>query len=95
MNECYVNEISVYGQTNMADQNILAFDFPFLTLTMDDLKANAGEPNEKPYHNEDDPSFVPDYLKWSKKGTKYMNYNYYNFQFYNGKLRNFYMTYIP
>ncbi len=95
MNECYVNEISVYGQSNMADQNILTFDFPFKTLTIEDLKANSGEPNEEPYHNDDDPDFVADYLRYTKKGTKYMNYNYYNFQFYNGKLTNFYMTYIP
>ena len=95
MNECYVNEISVYGSKNMVDQNILTFDFPFKTLTMEDLKANSGEPNEKTYHNEDDPSFIADYLKWSKKGTKFMNYNYYEFDFYNGELRNFYMTYIP
>ena len=95
MNECYVNEISVYTSQKRADQKILTFDFPFDTLTIEDLKANSGEPNEKTYHNEDDPKFVADYLKWSKRGTKFYNNNYYDFEFYNGELRNFYMTYIP
>ncbi len=95
MNECYVNEIYVYTSQRRADQKVLTFDFPYETLTIDELKANSGEPNEKVYHNEDDPTFVADFLKWTKKGTKYYNYNYYNFEFYNGQLRNFYMTYIP
>ena len=95
MNECYVNEISIYTSQRRADQKILTFDFPFDTLTIEDLKANSGEPNEKTYHNEDDPKFVADYLKWSKRGTKFYNNNYYDFEFYNGELRNFYMTYIP
>ena len=95
MNECYVNEISIYTSQKRADQKILTFDFPFDTLTIEDLKANSGEPNEEPYHNDENPDFVADYLRYTKKGTKYMNYNYYNFQFYNGKLTNFYMTYIP
>lgn len=95
MKDCYVNEISVYTSSKKADQKILTFDFPFDTLTIEELKANSGEPNEKVYHNEDDPDFVADFLKWTKKGTKYYNYNYYDFEFYNNKLRNFYMTYIP
>ena len=95
MNECYVNEISVYTSQRRADQKILTFDFPFDTLTIDELKANSGEPNEKTYHNEDDPKFIADYLKWSKQGKKFYNNNYYDFEFYNGQLRNFYMTYIP
>ena len=95
MNECYVNEISVYTSQKRDNQKILTFDFPFDTLTIDELKANSGEPNEKTYHNEDDPKFVADYLKWSKQGTKFWNNNYYDFEFYNNQLRNFYMTYIP
>ncbi|MBR4915053.1 MAG: hypothetical protein IKZ42_07235 [Clostridiales bacterium] len=95
MNECYVNEISVYTSQKRDNQKILTFDFPFDTLTIDELKANSGEPNEKTYHNEDDPKFVADYLKWSKQGTKFWNNNYYDFEFYNNELRNFYMTYIP
>ena len=62
---------------------------------MDDLKANAGEPTEKPYHNEDDPKFVADYLEYTKQSTKFMNRNRYKFEFYNSKLSTFYMTYIP
>ena len=95
MNECYLNEISVYTSSSTKPQSVLTFDFPYDTLTIDELKANSGEPTEKPYHNEDDPKFVADYLEYTKKSTKYMNRNRYKFEFYNGKLNSFYMTYIP
>ena len=96
MNECYVNEIYVSALSSSKEsQNVLTFDFPFETLTVEDLKANSGEPTEKPYHNEDDPKFVADYLEYTKQSTKFMNRNRYKFEFYNSKLSTFYMTYIP
>ena len=94
-NECYVNEVTYYGSYTKGDtQNILTFDFP-LNVTIDDLKANAGDPTEKPYHNEDDPKFIADYLEWTKQGKKYMNRNRYRFEFYNYELRNVTITYFP
>ena len=96
MNECYVNEIyvSTLG-SNIPEQDVLKFDFPYTKLTVEDLKANSGEPTETPYHNEDDPTWVADYLEYTKKSTKYMNRNRYKFEFYNSKLSGFYMTYFP
>ena len=95
MNECYINEIYIHININSAsEQTKLTFDFP-LSLTMDDLKANAGEPTEKPYHNEDNPKYTYDYLEYTKKSTKFMNRNRYRFEFTNNKLQGFYMTYIP
>ena len=94
-NECYVNEVTFYGSyTKGETQNILTFDFP-LNVTIEDLKANAGDPTEKPYHNEDDPKFIADYLEWTKQGKKYMNRNRYRFEFYNYELRNVTITYFP
>lgn len=95
MNECYINEIYVHININSSEQQTkLTFDFP-LSLSMDDLKANAGEPTEKPYHNEDNPKYTYDYLEYTKKSKKFMNRNRYRFEFTNGKLQGFYMTYIP
>jgi len=95
MNECYVNEISFYGSyTKGETQNVLTFDFPF-NVTIEDLKANSGDPTEDPYHNDDDPKFIADYLEWTKKGTKYLNRNRYRFEFYNYELRNVSITYFP
>ena len=94
-NECYVNEVSFHGSyTKGETQNVLTFDFP-LNVTIEDLKANAGDPTEKPYHNEDDPKFIADYLEWTKQGKKYMNRNRYRFEFYNYELRNVTITYFP
>ena len=94
-NECYVNEVTFYGSyTKGETQNVLTFDFP-LNVTIEDLKANAGDPTEKPYHNEDDPKFIADYLEWTKQGKKYMNRNRYRFEFYNYELRNVTITYFP
>ena len=94
MNECYVNEIlfKILNDEG-AKQTLISFDFPF-TLTMDELKANAGDPTEKPYHNETS-SNVYDKLEWTKKGTKFMNRNRIEFSFTNGVFKEVDMTYIP
>ena len=94
MNECYVNQIlfKILNDEG-AKQTLVTFDFPF-TLTMDELKANSGEPTEKPYHNETG-SNVYDKLEWTKKGTKFMNRNRDEFSFKNGAFSEVDMTYIP
>ena len=94
MNECYVNQIlfKILNDEG-AKQTLVTFDFPF-TLTMDELKANSGEPTEKPYHNETG-SNIYDKLEWTKKGTKFMNRNRYEFSFKNGAFSEVDMTYIP
>ena len=94
-NECYVNEILFKVLSDEgAKQKVITFDFP-LNLTLDELKANSGEPNEKPYHNEDNPKYIYDTLEWTKKGTKFWNSNRISFRFTNGALKEVSMTYIP
>ena len=94
-NECYVNEILYKVLSDEgAKQKVITFDFP-LNLTLDELKANSGEPNETPYHNEDNPKYIYDTLEWTKKGTKFWNSNRISFRFTNGALKEVSMTYIP
>ena len=94
-NECYINEILYKVLSDEgAKQKVITFDFP-LNLTLDELKANSGEPNEKPYHNEDNPKYIYDTLEWTKKGTKFWNSNRISFRFTNGALKEVSMTYIP
>ena len=94
-NECCVNEILYKVLSDEgAKQKVITFDFP-LNLTLDELKANSGEPNEKPYHNEDNPKYIYDTLEWTKKGTKFWNSNRISFRFTNGALKEVSMTYIP
>ena len=97
MNECYINEILYKKTTLVKDgetQDFVTFDFP-LDLTMDQLKANAGEPTGRTYHNEDNPKYIYDTLEWTKKGTKFMNSNRYSFDYTNGELKEVTITYIP
>ena len=94
-NECYINEILYKVLSDEgAKQKVITFDFP-LNLTLDELKANSGEPNETPYHNEDNPKYIYDTLEWTKKGTKFWNSNRISFRFTNGALKEVSMTYIP
>ena len=94
-NECYVNEILYKVLSDEgAKQKVITFDFP-LNLTLDELKANSGEPNETPYHNEDNPKYIYDTLEWTKKGTKFWTSNRISFRFTNGALKEVSMTYIP
>ena len=94
-NECYVNEILYKVLSDEgAKQKVITFDFP-LNRTLDELKANSGEPNETPYHNEENPKYIYDTLEWTKKGTKFWNSNRISFRFTNGALKEVSMTYIP
>ena len=94
MSECYVNQILFKFLTEEGTkQTMVSFDFPF-TLTMEDLKANSGEPTEKPYHNETEKN-VYDKLEWTKKGTKFYNSNRIEFSFKNNVFEEIDMTYIP
>ena len=92
--ECYVNEIYYSSSDTTQTQNLVTFDFP-LSLTMEDLKANAGDPNEKVYHNEDNPKYIYDTLDYTQKGKKYANKNRYSFDFKNNALRKVTIFYIP
>ena len=94
MNECYVNQILFkYLSDEGRKQTMVSFDFP-LTLTIDELKANSGEPTEKPYHYDTEKNTY-DTLGWTKKGTKFYNSNRIEFSFKNNVFEEINMTYIP
>ena len=94
MNECYVNQILFkYLSDEGKKQTMVSFDFP-LTLTIDELKANSGEPTEKPYHYDTEKNTY-DTLGWTKKGTKFYNSNRIEFSFKNNVFEEINMTYIP
>lgn len=88
--DCFAHEISFYIGD---EQNIVSFDFP-LDLTMDQLKANSGEPNEEPYHYEDG-DYISDTLRYTHESERYYNDSCYSFDFQKGQLDSIRMTYIP
>ena len=93
MSECIINEL--YVPVSDIEQNIFELNFP-LTLTMDELKANAGEPNNDIYHYEDtDSDYYSDTLKYSIESEIYLGGSSYQFDFVKGELRYFYMTWVP
>ena len=68
-NECYINEIYLPNKPDRT-QDILKFDFP-LTMTMDELKANAGEPEADNYYGNSYYSF-----EYTKGELTYVYINY-------------------
>ena len=93
-NECYINEIYLPNHTDET-QDILKFDFP-LNMTMDELKANAGEPEADNYsHYEGDNGYYTDTFKYTRPSTKYYGNSSFSFDFTKGELNYIYITYMP
>lgn len=93
-NECYISEIYLPNHPGET-QDILKFDFP-LDLTMDQLKANAGEPEGEGYkHYDGDNGFYTDTFKYTKESTKYYGNSYFSFEFTKGELSYVYINYLP
>ena len=94
INECYINEIYLPNKPGET-QDILKFDFP-LTLTIEELIANAGEPEADNYsHYEGDNGYYSDTYKYTKPSTKYYTNSSYSFEFIKGELNYIYITYMP
>ncbi len=93
INECYINEI-YFPISDRQEQDILSFDFP-LTMTMDDLKANAGDPDKTSHYDSDDSDYYSDTFKYESESERYISGSRYEFQFTNSVLRYIYITYMP
>ena len=94
MNECVINEIYLPVH-NDVEQDILKFDFP-ISITMDELEASAGLPEDGVDHYEDDDSdYYSDTYKYSIESTKYYGGSYYEFDFVNGEIRYIYIKWMP
>lgn len=90
--ECYVSDISFRNEKDKT-QNIITFNFP-LNCTPDQIKAAEGNPDDE-YFNNDDPSWVANYLTYTKKtSSKYYNQSRFEFDFYNNELHTVRMTYV-
>lgn len=90
--ECYINEI--YLPVNQdKEQNILGFNFP-LNMTMEELEAEAGEPDDYSHYDGDN-GFYTDKYKYERESEKYYGGSYYVFEFQKGELRYIYITYMP
>jgi hypothetical protein len=88
--DCFVHEISF----RIGDpQDVISFDFP-IDMTMDQLKANSGEPNNDPFHYEDG-DYISDTLRYTHESERYYNDSCYEFDFLRGTLDSVRMTYIP
>lgn len=93
-NECYINEIYLPNKPDQT-QDILKFDFP-LNMTMDELKANAGEPEADNYrHYDGDNGYYSDTFKYTRPSTKYYGNSYYSFEYVKGELNYVYINYMP
>lgn len=94
INECYVNEIYLPNHPG-EEQDILKFDFP-LNMTMEELVANAGEPEADNYrHYDGDNGYYTDTFKYTRPSTKYYSNSYFSFEFMKGELNYIYINYMP
>ena len=88
--DCFAHEVSF----NIRDeQNVVSFDFP-LDLTIDQLVANSGMPEDEPFHYEDG-DYISDTYSYSHESERYFNDSYYTFDFQKGVLDSVRLTYIP
>ncbi len=90
--ECYINEVYLPVHQDKT-QNILSFAFP-LNVTMDDLKANAGEPTEVK-HFDGEEGYYTDTLEYTTKSTKYYGDSGYTFEFTKDELKYVTIEYLP
>ena len=74
-------------------QDVVTFNFP-VDLSIDDLKANAGEPTEND-HYEGDGGYTSDNMHYEYESSKYFSEGGYQFNFIKGVLDNVTITYIP
>ncbi len=92
ISECYICEVYLPNHEN-EQQDILKFAFP-LDLTMEQLTANAGEPDDVS-HFDGDNGYYSDTLTYKKDSDKYFGYNQFKFEFIKGVLKYVTITYLP
>lgn len=92
--ECTLCEIYLPVRNDL-EQNILSFDFP-LDITMDELIATCGEPDENTHWvSEDDETYYTDTIVYKRDSEKYLGHSDYRFEFTKGELKYVYINYVP
>lgn len=89
--ECILSEVYLPVKSDV-DQKILTFAFP-LTMTEEELKANAGEPTKFSDYVSDDKKYVRNKYEYQRDSEKYYGSYGYSFEFVNGKLEYLYITF--
>lgn len=74
-------------------QNVATLAVPF-DVTMDALKANAGEPTEVDHYDGGD-GYTSDTLEYQYESSQYYSKGGYQFDFVKEKLNGVYITYLP
>lgn len=74
-------------------QSVLTLNVPW-NVTIDELKANAGEPT-KVDHYEADGGYTSDTLEYKYESSRYLRPGGYDFDFVRGQLNAVHMQYIP
>lgn len=91
--ECYINEVYLPLHDDET-QDILKFAFP-QNISMDELKAKAGEPDDSRHYDDDESDYYSDTLEYTKESTKFYRDSSYTFEYMNGELRYITIEYMP
>ena len=96
MSECIVYKISIADLKNEHNSEVeFGFDFP-MTLTMEELIACEGKPEEKGiYHFDGDDGYYVDKYTYSKSSELYYGSKDFVFEFQKGVLERIVLEYIP
>lgn len=93
LSSCVLSQ--VYLPVNLdKEQDVIQFAFP-LTITEEELVAQAGEPTERSEYTSDDGKYVSHKLNYLVNSEKYLGNSGYKFEFGNGSLKYLYITYLP
>ena len=92
MAECPINQ--VYLPVDLEESNeILTFAFP-LTMTEDELQAEAGEPTDISHYEGDD-NYVKNDYEYTVESERYYGDSGYKFEFTNGELSYVTIDWLP
>jgi len=90
--DCKLSKVYLPVSTDKK-QDIISFAFP-LTITEDELIANAGEPTNKSEYNGDN-NYVAKKIEYQVDSSKYIGESGYTFEFTNGVLKYITIDYKP
>lgn len=93
MTECFISEVYLPYKADR-EQDVVSFDFS-LTMTKEELVANAGETEYYSHYQADDSDFCMDTYDYKLEAERYYGYKTFSFEFTRDVLSLVYIRYVP
>lgn len=92
VSECFLSEVYLPLHSD-EEQDVLSFAFP-LDITMEELIANAGEPDDIRHFDGED-GYYTDTVCYTRESERYYSASEYRFEFVKGELAYVTISYVP